>query len=250
VGSRFRGYGYGPARRCEFHKDHWNKATGIITGNQKAFLSLKAMAKEAEIMESFMVVTLFLGYLLVWRLKKHTMLRHAGLDPEVIYDDSRPTQKFFAALSRVLSVGIVLLIVFHGAGFKNVYAFDQISFIDSDTVNIIGFILGLGGLLLCWMAQREMGHSWRVGIDKQNKTALVTSGVFQKIRNPTYTGLFLICTGSLLIYPTLSFIVWVIAFYISIEFQVRIEEEFLADSHGESYNRYFHSTKRYIPYLY
>jgi len=53
-----------------------------------------------------------------------------------------------------------------------------------------------------------------------------------------------------LIYPTLSFMVWVIAFYIAIEFQVRLEEEYLAESHGEAYSRYIQITKRYIPYLY
>jgi len=138
----------------------------------------------------------------------------------------------------------------YSAGINNVYAFYQITFLDHDMVNIIGFVLGLTGLLLCWKAQQEMGNSWRVGIDKQKKTVLVTSGVFKKIRNPTYSGLFLLCTGFYLIYPTLSFIVWVIAFYIAIEFQVRLEEEYLAESHGEAYSRYIQTTKRYIPYLY
>ena len=197
-----------------------------------------------------MVITLFLGYFALWRHKNRKMLRQFGENPEVIYKDNRPTQKFFANLSRIMSVSILLLIVLYSAGINNVYAFYQITFLDHDMVNIIGFVLGLTGLLLCWKAQQEMGNSWRVGIDKQKKTVLVTSGVFKKIRNPTYSGLFLLCTGFYLIYPTLSFIVWVIAFYIAIEFQVRLEEEYLAESHGEAYSRYIQTTKRYIPYLY
>ncbi|MDX2499455.1 MAG: methyltransferase, partial [Deltaproteobacteria bacterium] len=164
---------------------------------------------ETAVKESFMVITLFLGYFALWRLKKRKMLRNIGDNPEVIYKDNRPTQKYFANLSRVMSASILLLIVFHSAGINNVYAFYQIAFLDHDIVNLIGFALGLAGLFLCWKAQQEMGNSWRVGIDKQKKTPLVTSGVFQKIRNPTYTGLFLLCTGSYLIYPTLSFMVWV-----------------------------------------
>ena len=205
---------------------------------------------EPAIKESFMVITLFLGYFALWRLKKRKMLRHTGENPEVIYKDNRPTQKFFANLSRVMSASMLLLIVFHSAGINDVKALYQTAFLDNDMVNIIGFVLGLAGLVLCWKAQQKMGNSWRVGIDKQKKTTLVTSGVFQKIRNPTYTGLFLIFTGSYLIYPTLSFIVWVIAFYIAIEFQVRLEEEYLAESHGEAYSHYIQTTKRYIPYLY
>jgi len=211
---------------------------------------LKVMNMESELIEGSMVLTLFLGYLALWRLKKRKMLRHNGGDPEVIYDDNRPSQKFFSNLSRVLSVFIALLIFLHGAGVKNNFGFYPIDFLDNDTFNIIGFVLGLSGLLLCWRAQQEMGNSWRVGIDRQKKTELVTTGVFQKIRNPTYSGLFLICTGSFMIFPTISLMVWVIVFYISIEFQVRIEEEYLTGSYGEQYTQYYKITKRYIPYLY
>ena len=205
---------------------------------------------EIELLEGSMVSSLFLGYLALWRFKKRKMLRHTGDNPEVIYDDNRPTQKFFANLSRVMSVFIALLVVLHSAGVKDNFGFYSIDFLDNDTFNIIGFVIGLSGLLLCWRAQQEMGNSWRVGIDRQKKTALVTSGVFQKVRNPTYSGLFLLCTGSFMIFPTISFMVWVIVFYISIEFQVRIEEEFLTDTHGEHYTRYYQNTKRYIPFFY
>ena len=205
---------------------------------------------EFEFIEGSMVLTLFLGYLALWRLKKRQLLRHNGSDPEVIYDDNRPTQKFFANLSRLMSISVALLIVFHSTSFKNISGFYPIEFLNNETINIIGFVLGLSGLLLCWRAQQEMGDSWRVGIDRHNKTKLVTSGAFQKVRNPTYSGLFLICAGAFSIFPTFSFMVWVIVFYISIEFQVRIEEEFLTDSHGEHYIRYYQTTKRYIPFFY
>jgi protein-S-isoprenylcysteine O-methyltransferase Ste14 len=205
---------------------------------------------EFEQIEGIMVLTLFLGYLALWRIKKQNVKSHIGNDPEVIYDDKRPTQKFFANLSRVMSITIALLIVLHGAGLGSNFVLYQIVILDTDIVNFIGFILGVFGLILCWRAQQEMGNSWRVGIDRKNKTELVTRGVFRYIRNPTYSGLFLICIGSFLIFPTMSFMLWVIVFFISIEFQVRIEEEFLSEYHGEDYTRYYQVTKRYIPFLY
>lgn len=208
------------------------------------------MIMDTSFIEGCMVLTLFLGYLSLWRLKKFKVLRDNGGDPEVIYKDNRPSQKFFANLSRLMSVSILLLIVFHSAGVKHNFGFYPIKLLDNGTANILGFAIGLCGLLLCWRAQREMGNSWRVGIDRHNKTKLVTSGVFHKVRNPTYSGLFLICAGSFIIFPTISFLVWVIVFYIAIEFQVRTEEEFLADFHGEQYTQYYQTTKRYIPYVY
>lgn len=205
---------------------------------------------EYELIEGSMVLTIFIGYLFLWRLKKNNMIKSNSGDPDVIYNDNRPSQKFFANLSRFLSILVALLIVFHSAGVKDCYGFYPIAFLDNNIANSIGFVLGLGGLLLCWRAQREMGNSWRVGIDRNYKTKLITSGVYQKVRNPTYSGLFLVCAGVFLIFPTIAFMVLVIVFYISIEFQVRIEEEFLAESHGERYNRYCQTTKRYIPYFY
>ena len=203
-----------------------------------------------EIIEGSMGLTLFLGYLVLWKLKKRQMMKHNGDDPEVIYSDSRPTQKFFANLSRLMSISIALLIVFHSLGIKEICGFSQLELLDNDAVNFIGFALGLCGLVLCRLAQQQMGSSWRVGIDRQEKTELVTDGIFQKIRNPTYSGIFLICAGSFIIFPTISIMVWVIVFGIAIEFQVRIEEEFLTEAHGEQYTRYHQTTKRYIPYFY
>ncbi|KPJ79096.1 MAG: hypothetical protein AMJ54_00040 [Deltaproteobacteria bacterium SG8_13] len=197
-----------------------------------------------------MVLSLFLGYLALWRIKKRIMVRHSGDNPEVIYDDNRPTQKFFANLLRVMSITIALLIGFHSAGVENHFALHQLDFLDNDAVNVIGFVLGILGLFLSWRAQQEMGNSWRVGIDRQNKTALITTGVYAYIRNPTYSGLLLICIGSFMIFPTMSFSLWITVFFISIEFQVRLEEEFLIESHGQDYTRYCQVTKRYIPFLY
>jgi protein-S-isoprenylcysteine O-methyltransferase Ste14 len=208
------------------------------------------MDMESRLIEGFMVLVLFLGYLTLWKIKKREILRINGDDPEVIYHDSRPTQKFFANLSRLMSMTIALLIVINSIGVKDIPGFYQLDLLDNDIVNFIGFVLCISGLILCRQAQRQMGSSWRVGIDSQNKTDLVTTGVFQKIRNPTYSGLFLICAGSFMIFPTVSFMVWVIVFYISIQFQVRIEEEFLTESHGEQYTQYYQTTKRYSPFFY
>jgi hypothetical protein len=46
------------------------------------------MNMEIELIGGFMVLSLFLGYLALWRLKKRKMLRHNGDNPEVMYDDN------------------------------------------------------------------------------------------------------------------------------------------------------------------
>lgn len=39
-------------------------------------------------------------------------------------------------------------------------------------------------------------------------------------------------------------------FFHSIEFQVRLEEEYLIEAHGDEYINYCAKVKRYIPYVY
>ena len=203
-----------------------------------------------QLIKSALVLSLFFGYLVLWRYKKRDMVEQFGTNPEVIYKDNLPTQKLFAKILRVLSITILPLIILHGAGVKNIFGFTRMQILNYWSITAIGYILGLIGLILCWKAQREMQDSWRVGIDRIKPTKLVTTGLFKHIRNPTYSGIFLICAGTFLIFPTTWFLLWAIIFYISIEFQVRIEEEFLIETHGEQYNQYYKTTKRYIPYVY
>ena len=205
---------------------------------------------ETKLGEGFMVILLFLGYLTLWKIKKFRLLRQSGNDPEVIYTDKRPTQKYFAQLSRVMSISFAVLIVLHSIGVQDIFGFYKFRIMDNAAIDFSGFLLGLGGLILCWRAQRDMGESWRVGIDRIKRTELVTNGVFRTIRNPTYSGLFVVCIGAVIIFPTMSLIAWTLLFFISIEFQVRSEEEFLNDSYKEKYQAYYQATKRYIPYIY
>ena len=116
--------------------------------------------------------------------------------------------------------------------------------------DILGFVIGSAGLALCRIAQITIGNSWRVGIDEYAKPGLITHGIYSIIRNPTYTGLFMLCMGVIVINPTILFSWWVLAFVLTIEFQVRCEEEYLESIYGSEYSHYRKNTYRYIPYLY
>ncbi|WP_155306145.1 methyltransferase family protein [Desulfosarcina widdelii] len=199
--------------------------------------------------EGLLVLTLFLGYLYLWWQKRMIMLIDSSTDPDVIYRDERPSQKLFAKLSRLLSLFIGLLIFLQITGFNGHFENGVLFTIKHKYLYLSGYAIGIFGLLLCWRAQKEMGRSWRVGIDRK-RTELITTGVFKKIRNPTYSGLFLICLGTLMIIHNTLILLWVVTFYISIEFQVRIEEEHLMETHGQAYIDYLKTTKRYFPYLY
>jgi len=205
---------------------------------------------QLNLLEGILVAALFLGYVLLWRIKKMQQTSQTGINPEVIYSDSRPSQKLFAILSRLMTFLVIILILLHIVGIENTPGFYKISSLDHSVGNIVGFAIGVLGLIICFFAQKAMGDSWRVGIDETNRTDLITTGIYKKIRNPTYSGLFLLCMGVLIIFPTMSFLTWNLIFFIMLEFQVRNEEEFLIKQHQDAYTEYCSNTKRYFPYLY
>jgi protein-S-isoprenylcysteine O-methyltransferase Ste14 len=116
--------------------------------------------------------------------------------------------------------------------------------------DVAGFFIGVAGLMLCRIAQSIMGKSWRVGIDAETESRLITNDIYKYIRNPTYTGLFMLFAGVWLIFPTVLFTIWIIVFFLLLEVQVRCEEEYLLQVHGEKHVQYSQGTKRYIPWLY
>ena len=58
------------------------------------------------------------------------------------------------------------------------------------------------------------------------------------------------CIGIFLILPNFFIIIWIVLFYVMIEFQVRLEEEHLMSAYKKTYKEYMSRTKRYIPFVY
>jgi protein-S-isoprenylcysteine O-methyltransferase Ste14 len=95
-----------------------------------------------------------------------------------------------------------------------------------------------------------MGDAWRVGIDRQHRTPLVSQGIFGWVRNPTYLGVHLLNAGVWLVWPTTLIGAYVVLTFVVLEIQVRCEEEHLDAMLGEPYRVYCSRTKRYLPWVY
>ena len=50
---------------------------------------------QSKIVEVALVSTLFIGYLVLWKFKQKSLLSRININTEIIYRDSRPTQRFF-----------------------------------------------------------------------------------------------------------------------------------------------------------
>lgn len=203
-----------------------------------------------QFIHGILTCTLFLGYLILWYIKRRALLRSNGVEANVADLAVKPIQKYFWSLERVMTVVAGLLIFAHTFFKNSIPALHFAGFLDNQLSVLLGFVLGVLGLTLCRMAQVAIGKSWRVGIDENAKPGLVTNGIYRYVRNPTYTGLFMMCGGVWIMNPTFAFGYWVLVFFLMMEFLVRCEEEYLLSQYGGEYVCYCSRSKRYLPKIY
>jgi protein-S-isoprenylcysteine O-methyltransferase Ste14 len=118
--------------------------------------------------------------------------------------------------------------------------------VDAAPFKVVGAVLSLAGLVICGLALRAMGASWRIGIDRDTPGTLVTGGIFGWTRNPIYVSLDLLAIGTFLIQGRLIFFLFALAFVGMFDFQIRREERFLTEAYGKEYREYCARVPRYI----
>jgi protein-S-isoprenylcysteine O-methyltransferase Ste14 len=115
-------------------------------------------------------------------------------------------------------------------------------------IQVTGIAVAMIGIAATVYAQLEMGDSWRIGVDEQETTTLVHTGVFGRVRNPIYTAMFTFGLGIALVTPNLVACVGFVLLVSTIELQVRrVEEPHLLRTHGAAYRAYTASVGRFIP---
>ena len=107
-------------------------------------------------------------------------------------------------------------------------------------------VLLLVAVVVVVTAQAQMGRSWRIGIDDEHTTALVTHGIFGRSRNPIFLGMRLMLVGLFLVIPEAATLVLWLVGDVLIRTQVYLEEEHLLRQHGEAYRAYQGRVRRWL----
>jgi protein-S-isoprenylcysteine O-methyltransferase Ste14 len=102
---------------------------------------------------------------------------------------------------------------------------------------------------LTWICWRNMGKSWRMGIDPNEKTQLVLSGPFAYVRHPIYGLSQVLVLMTVLIVPTPLLIIVAMLHVLFMQWEVRREDVYLVNTHGEAYARYQQNVGRFLPRL-
>jgi len=101
-------------------------------------------------------------------------------------------------------------------------------------------------LIVVWISQSQMANSWRIGIDENNKTKLVTNGMFSISRNPIFLGIMIANIGLFLVIPNAFTLLITSLSTLSVNTQIRLEEEFLKREFGNEYIKYAEKVRRWI----
>jgi len=115
-------------------------------------------------------------------------------------------------------------------------------------IQTTGIVIAVISIAATVYAQVDMGDSWRIGVDPNETTTLVRSGVFGRVRNPIFTAMMTFGFGIALVTPNLVALGGFLLLVATIELQVRIvEEPYLLTVHGDAYRDYLASVGRFLP---
>ena len=112
---------------------------------------------------------------------------------------------------------------------------------------IIGVLIIIEGFIV-W-AKAALG---RKNIDYYIKNNILwTDGIYSICRNPCYSGIALMCTGSLFITNNLWLLILPFIFWISMTLLMKnSEEKWLKEKYGEEYINYCNRVNRCIPWIF
>lgn len=105
------------------------------------------------------------------------------------------------------------------------------------------------GLGLCWWARIHLGDLWSAGVSRKEGHLVVDTGPYAIVRHPIYTGGFLAAFAAAAVHA--NPFAFLLALFVTIVFTCKafVEERFLRDEFGESYDAYRQRVPMLVPFL-
>ena len=113
-------------------------------------------------------------------------------------------------------------------------------------VVLIGTVLGFAGDILFAVSVVTMKDSWRAGIAENDKTEIITKGVYGMSRNPAFLAFDCVYIGLLLMYFNVVLLIFSVFAMIMLHLQILQGEQHLAKVFGDDYIHYKDRVCRYL----
>ncbi len=119
------------------------------------------------------------------------------------------------------------------------------------TVSVVTIVLGIGSVWFISAAVRALGKQWSLAARVLEGHNLITTGPYNVVRNPIYTGMFgmLLATG-LAISHWIGLVIAVMVFAIGTLVRVRSEEKLLREAFGVEFEAYARKVPAVVPLLF
>ena len=193
------------------------------------------------ILPAYLIVYFAVAF--VWR--SVAVYRATGINPYVL-GGSDNAYDYIGVVFRLTFLAVVGVIILFSvfSGFYDYAA--PVRWLERDFIRWFGLGLLVASLVWTAVAQFQMGASWRIGIDRKNRTELVEKGLFSVSRNPIFLGMRLALAGFFLTIPNAVTLLTLVLGDVLMQIQVRLEEEHLKNLHGANYAEFCRKVRRWI----
>jgi len=116
-------------------------------------------------------------------------------------------------------------------------------------LNIIVVILLIAGLVVAIAARHTLAGNWSGAVAFKEDHELITTGLYQYIRHPIYTGMLLMILGTALSLATLGACLGFFIILVGVLLKLRQEEALLTRHFVQDYLSYKKRTRTLIPFI-
>jgi len=113
----------------------------------------------------------------------------------------------------------------------------------------IGAIITAGGLCFSVWARHYLGKNWSQAVTIKEDHKLITNGPYALARHPIYTGLLFGFVGSSIALGEWRGVIAVALVFGVLLFKLKLEEKWLHEKFGESYETYCKKVSALIPFV-
>jgi len=193
----------------------------------------------------YLFIFLIVYFFLVFFLRSFLLWKKTKINPITFTkgDDAHGYNGKVFSLISLLELVIISIYAFAPSIHKYLLPF---WYLEYDNLKWIGWGLLILSLCIVWLAQSNMRESWRIGIDEENKTQLITKGFFSVSRNPIFLGIIIANLGLFFVLPNAFTLLIFSLSTISVNTQIRLEEEFLMKQFGDEYKQYQKKVRRWV----
>jgi protein-S-isoprenylcysteine O-methyltransferase Ste14 len=122
----------------------------------------------------------------------------------------------------------------------------EIKILSNFTTMTLGIVLLIVNLVISLFSMINLKDSWRVGTVEDQKTELVSSGIYKLTRNPYFLSHLIMFAAYTIILQNVILLVLSIIGFFFIHKMVLKEETHLYSIHGNAYEQYKKKVPRYI----